>query len=272
MAHDAIEILKEGLQAIVDKRLIELRMIPAFTLDTMQITDALYYEEFVENTDDAYEMIEVLMSKSSSDIHRITLRDWFVDYHFMHEVWIFQKHLDFDYVAHESKAREGRIKETLANKIRLLSPDSFEILLNEIFSELEGYEEPLQRPQSHDGGYEMVVRRSDKLTGSYDWILVQAKHQRGRVSVSQVRELIGTLDRESNLHRMRRYRGLMISIHPATDAARKDAADSSRNIDFLELDDLVDLMYANKIGWLSRELPFATTDSEFWRRFGDEDE
>ena len=116
----------------------------------------------------------------------------------------------------------------------------------------------------------MVVTRPHKITGNKEHILVQAKHQRRKVSVGQTRELIGTLDVISGGNRSKRVSGLMISLKGATPDAQKTAEKSSFQIDFIDLEDLVKIMYRYKIGWHSRDLRFATLDERFWEEWGED--
>lgn len=254
-----------------------LRILPTFYRDDSELVESLEDHDLVGSSTEGFEVIQKYLEKNSKvyngDIP-ISLLDgeWVASYWFVQEGWLFSKSLDYERIVTVSRERDEIIKSRLTNKIRSISPEDFEYLLFEIFTRLEEYGDPTKRPQTRDGGYEMVVTRPHKITGSQEHIYIQAKHQSKKVSVGQTRELIGTLDVTSGENRSKRVSGLMISIKGATPDARSAAKKSSFQIDFLALEDLVNIMYRYKIGWRSRELRFAAIDESFWNGWREEDD
>ena len=251
-------------------------ILPAFFRDDSDLVESLVNKEKISSPTEGYEVIQGYL-EGNSEVYNgekpvpILEGEWLAKYHFIHEGWVFSKTLEYERIFAESLALEEVIKSQLTNKIRAIGPEDFEYLLFEIFTRLEEYGDPTKRPQTRDGGYEMVVTRPHKITGSQEHILVQAKHQSRKVSVGQTRELIGTLDVISGENRAKRVSGLMISLKGPTPDAQSTAKKSSFQIDFLELNELVNIMYRYNIGWNSRELRFATLDERFWEKWGEDD-
>ena len=250
-------------------------ILPAFFLDDSDLTESMINQQKVNSSTDGHEIIQAYLERNPEvyDGERpvaILEGEWTAKYHYIHDGWVFSKTLDYERIFAESLALEEVIKNQLKNKIKSTTPENFEYLLFEIFSQLDDYGDPTKRPHTRDGGYEMVVTRPHKITGNKEHILVQAKHQRRKVSVGQTRELIGTLDVISGGNRSKRVSGLMISLKGATPDAQKTAEKSSFQIDFIDLEALVKIMYRYKIGWHSRDLRFATLDERFWEEWGED--
>ena len=271
------ESFTQFLEEEVRSHLQWLSVLHSFSRDNNELAESLANFGHVDDHTHGLEIIEGFLEKNPSlydGKERVPLLrgSWFAKYHYIHDMWIFDKALDYERIIHEAMALESAIKKELGRLIKGLSPENFEYMLFELFSSLEEYNEPTKRTQTRDGGYEMSVSRPHRITGSQEFILIQAKHQTKKVSVSQVRELIGTLDTMSNLRRSKRFSGLMVSIHGQTKDAVDTAANSTKRIDFLDLDGLVDVMFQNRVGWIRRELQFAAPDPSFWDDWSDGDE
>lgn len=259
--------LMDAFEALIQEYRSVYGNMRNFYLHSQQFVDCLYENEIVASVTDAYELIERETESNSEFI----FDEWAISYDLLRELWTFDRGIGLYDIHRESELRSSKVKNELSKRIVLLGPRAFELLLFEIFSAVDEYNDPSIRPQSHDGGYEMFVRTKDPVTRSNCFILVQAKHQKKATSVSQVRELIGTLNVESNLHRDRTYRGIMVAIKPPSQMALDAARLSTERIDFLSIEDLVDLMFKYKIGWTSLELSFYDVDTEFWNEVSSED-
>jgi restriction endonuclease Mrr len=209
----------------------------------------------------------VLESVKSND-SPIEVNDWFVNFDYFTDEWLFQRILSYTELKVQERRNEMYLKRELANRVKELSPREFEKLLYEIFSKIDDYDHANIQPQSHDGGYEMFVRSTDEITGHHDWILIQAKHQKKSVSISQVRELIGTLDVENSKYPERQIRGLMVSITPASKFAINAAKQSSVSIRFMDLNSLVRLMISEGVGFNKKEVVYSEIDSTYWENWG----
>jgi len=243
------------------------RQVPVFTWDTEQIATFMHEEGVSEDYTDACDAIE----QATLGREAFYFEDWKIEHDFVRDLWIFRRQLDFPDIVKDSFSRRGIVENQIRTKIANLDPRAFETLLINMFDQIPHVDDPFVRKQSHDGGFEMSLRISDPITGAAEWILVQAKQQSKKVSVSQVRELLGTLTIESNKHRNRRYRGLMISTIPASTHAVQAAEDSGSLVDFIALDGLVELMMKNNIGWQKESLEFATLSDSFWTELEGED-
>ncbi len=269
---DVIEILEEK----VSKHLSWISL-PSFYLDDSEIIESLENMGEINSVTEGHEILEGFLEGRPevwSGDQPVSLMDgdWYAHYNLAHQGWIVERALDYERIFAESKALEKMIKSQLSKKIASLNPDDFEYLLFEIFDSLEDYGDPIKRTQTRDGGYEMIVARPHMITGSLEHILVQAKHQRNKVSVSQTRELIGSLDVISREYRGKRVSGLLVSIKGPSPDAKATAEKSSFQIDFLDLNDLVGIMFRYNIGWESRSLRFASVDKLFWDQWSIEDE
>jgi len=234
--------------------------IPFFFWRTEDVVGYMTDEEIVLSATEAFCALENATESSETFV----LQDWSIQYDFVSETWVFRRRLMGDELLRESNEQLNRVRKSLADNIRDLSPREFELILYEIFVKLDDYEHVSVQPQTHDGGYEMFVRSTDRITGHQDWVLIQAKHQQGPVSVGQVRELIGTLDVETTRHPERHLRGLMVSIHPPSAKALESARESSTCIDFLDLNSIVNLLIENKIGWIEEPIYYSEIDDGFW--------
>ena len=217
-----------------------LGFVPCFWRDNVEMVERMMEAEVISSQTDGHDMVEGFLNSRPDFFDgnaQIPLLEgeWRAHYNYIREIWVFTKALDYEMIRRESYALEDVIKGQLKKRILTMGPENFEYLLFEIFDRLEEYGEPLKRPQTRDGGYEMIVTRPHRITGSTEHIYVQAKMLGGRVSVSQVRELIGALDVVLNTKAVTRVSGLMVSIYGETSDARKDAERSSYQIDFLDL-------------------------------------
>jgi len=272
-----VDSLIQSLEIEIKRHEEYLGFVPAFWREDHQLVETMQEQELIGSPTDGYVIIQEFLDRNSevyNGENPISLLEerWLVEYQFIHEGWVFTKALDYEMIRKESYALENVIKKQLENKIMAMNPVNFEYFLFEMFQRLEEYGSPTKRQETRDGGYEMVVTRPHRITGNHEHILIQAKKINRKVSVSQVRELIGTLDVRSRERAYQRVSGLMISLLGETPDAKTAAIKSSFQIDFLNLGDLVNILYRHKMGWHTRELQFATLDDSFWNYWSDEDE
>ena len=238
--------------------------LPSFSYTNDEIADFMVDEEVVRTVTDALFNLE----EAKSSTGNLLLDEWFVNYDYIRDEWNFYRTLNSQEISGQSDKRLEIIKHNLAKMVGELSPRDFETLLYDVFAKIDDFDHANIQPQSHDGGYEMFVRSTDKITGHHDWVLIQAKHQKGPVTVSQVRELIGTLDVEKTKYPERHIRGLMISLNSASEHAIKAAKQSSASIDFIDLKSLVNLLIMNKIGFEERMYSYPEIDQLYWNDRG----
>jgi restriction endonuclease Mrr len=250
----------QAFQELINNHIRLWGQIPFFFWRTADIAEYMSDEEIVLSASEAFCILELATESTQT----FTVGDWSIDYDFVCETWAFRRSFADDEIVRIIDEQRGRVREALASKLRDLEPREFEILLYELFARLDDFEHVSVQPQTHDGGYEMFVRSTDKITGHQDWILIQAKHQQGPVTVSQVRELIGTLNVESTRHPERHLRGLMVSINPASASAFEAARQSSTSIDFLDIRSIVNLLIENNIGCKDKSIAYSEIDYEFW--------
>jgi len=236
--------------------------IREFVLHSDVITDVMTEEEHVPDETDAHELIEAFDEALSEPY---THDEWMITYDYTSHIWHFSRGLKLQDILSECSDSLKKVKSEIRTEIQDLSPLAFETLLFEIFREVFTDFEPIVQPPTHDGGYEMRVLIKDPVTNTISTMLVQAKHQARGVSVAQVRELIGTLDVESNQHRDKNFRGLMVSILPATSAAKDAARVSKERIDFLAVDELAELMITHNVGWQETKLKHYMIHPTFWK-------
>ena len=257
------------LDSEVQSHLEWLNALNSFHRFNDDLSESLVANNVATNLTDGLEIIENILLDNPELIEGqlwIPLPNgrWRVNYNNIHEAWIFEKDIEYEMIIDESYKSRNGTRIQLAELIKSLSPTAFEYLIFAIFDAIEGYHSPQKRTETRDGGYEMSVVMPNKLTGTEEFVLIQAKHQSGKVSVSQVRELIGTLDTMENTNRNRSYSGLMVSLREPTTDARKTASSSTKTLDFLDLDGIIDVMIRYKIGWVERELNFAKPETKFW--------
>jgi hypothetical protein len=238
--------------------------LPSFSYSNDEIADYMVDEEVVKTVTDALFNLE----DAKSSTNNLLLDEWFVDYDYVKDEWNFYRTLNTEEISSQSEKRLEIIKRNLSKMIGELTPRDFETLLYDVFAKIDDFDHANIQPQSHDGGYEMFVRSTDKITGHHDWVLIQAKHQKGPVTVSQVRELIGTLDVERTKYPERHIRGLMISLNSASEHAIKAAKQSSTSIDFIDAKSLVNLLIMNKIGFEERNYSYPEIDQLYWNDRG----
>ena len=80
-------------------------------------------------------------------------------------------------IVKDSFSRREIVENQIRTNIANLDPRAFETLLINMFDQIPHVDDPFVRKQSHDGGFEMSLRITDPITGSAEWILVQAKFQ-----------------------------------------------------------------------------------------------
>ena len=243
--------------------------ISVFSLENMELANYMYEEELCDSYTDAVDHIEKMTNIKT----KFFFENWIIEFNYVKELWIFKRELHYEDILRDSFDRKLIVENNLKYKIANLDPRAFETLLIEMFDQIPDIHDVFVRKQSYDGGFELIARILDSITGSAEWILVQAKQQSKSVSVSQVRELIGSISIESNKHRNRRYRGLMVSSLPPTPKAIEASKDSGALVEFITHDGLVDLLMRYKIGWKSESLEFLTLNHSFWNELeGSNDE
>lgn len=235
-------------------------LVPVFKLENEELGLQIDELDYAESYTDAIEFLET-MTESTTTFY---VEDWIVDYEHVKDIWIFSKKMDYKDIVIDSHNRKQIVKEKLLLRISKLNPRVFEKLLIYLFESIPGTANVFVQPQTYDGGFEFTAVVTDQITRAPEWLLIQAKQQKNAVSVGQVRELIGTLSVESNKHRGRKYRGLMVSSTEASLKAREAARDAFQTIDFLTHEDVVDLMVQNKLGWNNETLEFWALDENFW--------
>jgi restriction endonuclease Mrr len=253
-----------AFEELIQSHLRYYKQVTSFSTPENEIIEIMMEDGVLESELSAQFVLESVKSNDSP----IEVNDWFVNFDHFTDEWLFQRILNYTELKVQEKRNEMCLKRELANRVKELSPREFEELLYEIFSRIDDYDHANIQPQSHDGGYEMFVRSTDEITGHHDWILIQAKHQKKSVSISQVRELIGTLDVENYKFPERQIRGLMISIIPASEYAINAAKKSSFSITFMDLDMLVRLMISKGIGYHKKTIKHSEIDSTYWDNWG----
>ena len=238
--------------------------VPSFFLEDSELIEIILGEGIASNTTNA---IEVLERCYSFGIRNIT-DEWYCTYEPAHGLWLFNRVLTPREIDSRNEAEASTTRHRLRKHIFNLTPREFEYLIYELFRASPHYEDPIVRPMSHDGGYEMDVRFTDPITNTRDRILIQAKHVKKAIPVSYTRELIGTLAVESNRGRSKRLRGLMISLYPPSPCSEAAADNSPHSIDFLSADDIVELMIRNGIGCRKGDDSPPTVDATFWEDLG----
>lgn len=243
--------------------------ISVFSLENMDVANYMDEEELCDSYTDALVHLEQITNTKT----KFHFENWIVEYNYVKDLWVFRRELHFEDILRDSFDRRLIVENSLKSKIANLEPRAFEMLLIEMFDQIPGVHDVFVNKQSYDGGFELIFRILDSITGSAEWILVQAKQQSKSVSVGQVRELIGSISIESNKHRTRRYRGLMVSSLPPSQKALEASKDSGALVEFITHKGLVDLMMKYQIGWNSESLEFLTLNHSFWNELeGSHDE
>lgn len=255
---DIASVLNQILDDYASRGLSTL--VPCFMMENEEIGVFLDESDVVDSYIDALVFLESVV-ETEATFH---VQDWTIQYDFVKDLWIFTKKLDFKRIVVDSHNRKQIVKQQLVRRIANLGPREFEKLLIYLFESIPDVENIFVQPQSHDGGFEFAAVFTDVLTRTPEWLLIQAKQQKHAVSVAQVRELIGTLSVESNKHRGRKYRGVMISSKTASLKAKEAARDAIQSIDFLTHDDIAELMIKNNLGWSNEVLEFWALDDRFW--------
>ena len=96
-----------------------------------------------------------------------------------------------------------------------------------------GYYTPFIAPPGKDGGVDIIAYR-DPLGSTPPRIKVQVKHREQKVTVSEVRELVGLLSKEGDS-------GLIVSSSGLTPDAAKEVRHSNHHIEAISMDDIISL-------------------------------
>jgi len=247
--------------AVLEDHLSRFPTVPSFFIENSSLADFLINEELAKSP---IEAIELLESHYSFDAMHVR-DEWYCTYEPSHNLWIFNRILSSREAERKEYAECKVLSETLKQYLFDISPRRFEDLIFELFRSMTDYEDPIARPMTRDGGYEMCVCFKDPVTNSRDRILVQAKHENKPVSVSHTRELIGTLAVESRKRgRNKRLRGLLVSLLPPTPDSEAAAEASHYSIDFLTAGDLVKLMIRHNVGCTAENHVITAVDKIFW--------
>jgi len=256
-----IALRRPILTAVIEAHASRYPSTPFFFMETSELVDFIL-NEGIEDTE--HQAIDALDEHKSMMVRHV-LREWYCKYEPCHEIWLFNKAPTRAAQDHTDFIQNEMLKKTLKNQLFDLSPREFEFFLFELFSGIPDYDDPISRPMSRDGGYEMCVCFTDPITNSRDRILVQAKHEKRPLTVSHTRELIGTLDIERTRNgRNKRIRGLMVSLMPPTPASEAAAEATRHSIDFLYAENLVELMIRYNVGCSTEKTVRNFVDTTFW--------
>jgi hypothetical protein len=228
-----------------------------FCLENSEMVELLSLVDSVDSFDEAKIILEGI------EDHEICLNEWLVSFDYIEDLWVFRKAMPVSKLREEALRAGVSARTIITEKIDSLEPREFEAFLVRLFRDLPHFSNPEMRKESHDGGYEFRVYSTGFFDADKEAFFVQAKHQKGSISVSQVRELIGTLDVES-----RKVdcvcKGLMISNRPPSKSARESALKSNYSIVFLSTSNLVNLMIKHHIGLDPVNLTVPMLDRSFW--------
>ena len=104
------------------------------------------------------------------------------------------------------------------HELDAVTPREFEFLVAELYARM-GYD-TITTKQSRDGGKDVIALRKEH--GRREYVLIQAKHQRGKVSEPTVSHLLGVVsDEKAN-------RGILVTSSAFTRPAEKFAARNPR--------------------------------------------
>jgi len=259
-----LDDLNQILNQIISAHTRYYNFLPSFSTPETEIVAMILEQEHFDSEEDVLFYLEDLKVHQS----KIEIEEWSITFDHVIDEWIFQKALNLNEIENQLERKKSICKSDMIKLVSELSAREFEILLYRIFRSLDDYEYVNIRPQSHDGGYEMFLISTDNITGFQTWVLIQAKHRKTPVSVSQVRELIGTLDVEKSKHPNRQIRGLMISLNHASKDAIDAARHSSASIEFIDVNRLVDIMISKGIGCLEHSISYLEIDYDFWSDWG----
>lgn len=237
---------------------------PYFIKDNDDLVQTYLEEGFCEEYFEAKEYFEEV---SSQNISFIVSNNWQVNYEILDNVWIFRRTLSEYESERYFHANTNLLNHQIKENIYQLTPNQFEDLIFDIFSALEPYYHPIRRTQTRDGGYEFTVRYDDPITNSYDRICVQVKHEKSTVSISHVRGLIGVLDTIQNKPGRNRSRGIIVSLKDPSKDAAECASKSSKSVDFLSLERIIELMIENQIG-CKNIFTNQHIDFNYWKNIG----
>lgn len=228
-----------------------------FCLENSEMVELLSLIDSV----DSLEQATIILEGIEDD--EICFNEWFISFDYIEDLWVFRKAIPVNKLREEALRAGVSAKTIISEKIDSLDAREFEAFLVRLFRDLPHFSIPEMRKESHDGGYEFRVYSTGFFDTDKEAFFIQAKHQKSTVSVSQVRELIGTLDVES-----RRVdhvcKGLMISNQRPSKSARESALKSNYSIVFLSTENLVDLMIKHHIGLDPVSLTVPTLDRSFW--------
>ena len=239
---------------------------PYFMKDNDDLIQSYLEEGFCNKYLEAVEYFEEVSNQTTSFI---VSNNWQINYEILDNIWIFRRSLTEFESERYFDANKNLLIHQIKENIIQLTPNQFEDLIFDIFSALDEYYHPIRRPQTRDGGYEFTVRYSDPITNSYDRICIQVKHEACSVSVSHVRGLIGVLDTIQSRPGKNRSRGIIVSLKNPSGDALECASNSSKSVDFLSLERIIQLMIANQIGCLNNSVN-QHIDNNYWKNIGGE--
>ena len=239
---------------------------PYFMKDNDELIQYYLETGWAEEYSEAEEYFECISSQQTSFI---VSSNWQVNFEILDNVWIFRRTLTEFESERYYHANNNLLYSLLKENILQLTPLRFENLIYDIFRELEPYNHPIRRPETRDGGYEFTVRYNDPITDSFDRICVQVKHEISSLSVSHTRALIGVLDTIENRPGKHRSRGIIVSLKEPSREALECASNSSKSIDFISLDRVIELMIDNQIGCKNIRRD-QLLDHDYWSTIGGE--
>ena len=122
--------------------------------------------------------------------------------------------------------------ESISQHIKDLNPYEFQDLAAALLRGM-GYYTPFISPRGKDGGVDIIVYR-DPLGTVTPRIKVQVKHKEQSSSVQEIRELMGLLNKESDV-------GIFISTGGFTSDAKSAARSSHVHVELIDLDRFISL-------------------------------
>lgn len=173
---------------------------------------------------------------------------------------------------HQYSMVKNWIYEALLTKIRVLVPEQFVNLVDNIFSywNIRWMKEfRLSRTVSRDGGrdFSAIIKINEAKEISYneygkdEYIVGQIKHLKGKAGSPDIQKFIGSID----THRPKLKYGLFISTNGFSASAINAIEGSSYNIFYKDANWLVDIMLKYRIGVNAETIRGFSIDEIFWK-------
>lgn len=127
---------------------------------------------------------------------------------------------------------EQMATSSIQSKIISKTPYEFQDLVAALLRGM-GYYTPFIAPKGPDGGVDIIAYR-DPLGTVAPRIQVQVKHRQDKASVTEIRQLMGLLQRVGDV-------GMFISSGGFTSEAKKEARNSNVHVELIDLDRFISL-------------------------------